>query len=125
MGSSYIFGGGDWQPEFRDKQAKNILSSDPVRSAVHNAWCLQDPALQVGNITFGWLHEALESCRLLNAPGAAQTIATPCLIGIAGRDRLVDNGAILPLRPPPVRRPHPRIARLQPRNPDGAGRYPR
>jgi lysophospholipase len=95
MGSSYIFGGGDWQPEFRDKQAKNILSSDPVRSAVHNAWCLHDPGLQVGNITFGWLHEALVSCHALNAPGAAQKITTPCLIAVAEKDRLVDNRAIL------------------------------
>jgi lysophospholipase len=95
MGDSYIFGGGDWQPDFRDKQAKNILSSDPVRSAVHNAWCVYDPALQVGNATFRWLHEALISCHALNAPGAAEKIAVPCLIAVAGKDRLVDNAAIL------------------------------
>lgn len=95
MGSSYIFGGGDWRPGFRDKQAKNILSGDPVRNAVHNAWCLHDPALQVGNITFGWLHEALLSCHALNQRGAAEKITVPCLIAVAGKDRLVDNAAIL------------------------------
>ncbi len=93
MGTRYVFGGSDWDPHFRDQQAGAVLTSDPVRRAVHNAWCLRDPQLQVGNVTFGWIHEAMISCAKLTAPGAAETIRTPCLIAIAGQDKLVDNTA--------------------------------
>ncbi|HTK84299.1 MAG TPA: alpha/beta fold hydrolase [Patescibacteria group bacterium] len=93
MGTNYVFGGGDWHPGFRDRQARAVLSGDPPRRAVHNGWCLRDPQLQVGNVTYGWLHEAMVSCATLNGSGIPESIRTPCLIGVAGRDMLVDNKA--------------------------------
>lgn len=93
LGTHYVFGGGNWDPEFRDRQAGSALSSDPTRAAVHNWWCRRDAGLQVGNVTFGWIREAMISCAALAAPGVAEAIRTPCVIAIAGRDKLVDNEA--------------------------------
>lgn len=90
---SYVFGGKDWSPADRDTPSKNIFSSDPVRSRIHNAWCLKNPDLQVGNVTFGWLHAALRSCAALQHTIKATPIEIPCLFGLAGHDKLVDNNA--------------------------------
>lgn len=94
FGKSYAFGGHDWSPEERENPALNIFSSDPVRAAVHNAWCRFDKGLQVGNITYGWLNEALRSCWALQRAITRRPPAIPCLIAVAGRDKLVDNLAI-------------------------------
>ena len=92
---AYVFGGKDWSPEEREIPfPRNLFSGDPARAALHNAWCKSDPALQVGNVTFGWLYEALKSCARLKKEIRARPVQIPCLIGIAGEDRLVDNRAI-------------------------------
>lgn len=94
MDQSYLeFGGKDWRPYDRDSEKKNIYSSDPVRRTVHNAWCLHDRALPVGNITYGWLHEANLSCARLFKKDLASSIAVPCLFALAGQEKLVDNAA--------------------------------
>lgn len=90
-GKSYVFGGKDWAPDERADPARNIFSGDPVRAAVHNAWCLSDPRLQVGNITFGWLYQAVRSCHALTREIARAPIQIPCLFGLAGREKLVSN----------------------------------
>lgn len=92
---SYVFGGSDWRPDERDIPfPRNVFSGDPARSAIHNAWCVADSDLQVGNVTFGWVHEALKSCARLQHDIFRKPVQIPCLIGIAGEDRLVDNRAI-------------------------------
>lgn len=91
LGKSFIFGGGKWSPDDRTIPERNIFSTDPIRAAVHNAWCLADPLLQVGNVTFGWLHEALRSCAALKHDIARHPITIPCLFGLAGQDKLVIN----------------------------------
>ncbi|MBU0800608.1 MAG: alpha/beta hydrolase, partial [Alphaproteobacteria bacterium] len=88
---SYVFGGGEWTAKSRANPGQNIFSSDPVRDKVHNAWCLQDPRLQVGNVTFGWLHEAYKSCAQLQKPETMRSIKTPCMIALAGEEKLVNN----------------------------------
>ena len=94
MNSSYIFGGGDWDPEIRPRRAHDTLSSDPVRDQVHNTWCEFDPDLQVGNVTFGWVHEALVSCYKLAKSRVLQSIQTPVLLALAEQEKLVDNKTI-------------------------------
>lgn len=88
---AYVFGGGEWTAESRANPGQNIFSTDPVRDKVHNAWCLQDPRLQVGNVTFGWLHEANKSCTVLQKPTIMRNIKTPCVIALAGEEKLVNN----------------------------------
>jgi lysophospholipase len=88
---AYVFGGGEWTAESRANPGQNIFSNDPVRDKVHNAWCLQDPRLQVGNVTFGWLHAANTSCAILQKPHVMKNVRTPCVIALAGEEKLVNN----------------------------------
>jgi lysophospholipase len=91
MGGAYVFGGGDWSPDERADPARNIFSHDPVRAAVHNAWCLANPSLQVGNVTFGWVYAALKSCAALRHDLRRAALDIPCLFALAGDEKLVDN----------------------------------
>lgn len=88
------FGPAGWDKAVRDDPAQNIYSGDETRRRVHNAWCLHDPALQSGAVTYGWIHAANASCARLRAPGFLESIRTPCLFACAGREALVDNRAI-------------------------------
>ena len=94
MKKCYVFGGRTWDPHVRERPVTNIFSDDPERSAIHNAWCYIDPDLQVGNITFGWLHEANLSCHRLQKRDVLRNIGTHCLFAIAEKEALVDNKAI-------------------------------
>lgn len=87
---SYVFGGTDWHTDIRGETGRALLSSDPVRNMVQDQWCLHDPDLRVGNVTFGWLREAEASCAALRRDSPP---ATPCLFALAGQEHLVDNGA--------------------------------
>lgn len=89
--NAYIFGGGEWTAESRANPGQNIFSTDPVRDKVHNAWCLHDPRLQVGNVTFSWLHQANRSCTVLQKPNIMRNIKTPTMIALAGEEKLVNN----------------------------------
>lgn len=91
MGKCYVPGGGPWDESVHAVDAPRKLSGDPARAAVHNAWCLTDPSLQVGSVTLRWLYEAHKSCRLAQKPGFADTIKMPCLMAIPEHDHLVDN----------------------------------
>ena len=94
MGKRYVPGGSDWNALLRDDAAPGMFSFDPVRAALHNAWCLADPKLQVGSPTYGWLYHAHQSCLSLNKPQTLSAIQTPCLIALAGHEAYVDNAAI-------------------------------
>ena len=89
---TYVFGGGDWAETARPNVPESLFSADPVRQKLHNEWCLYDQDLQVGNITFGWIYEALRSCYRLR--DVLQDIQTPCLLALANKDQIVSNPAI-------------------------------
>lgn len=91
LGCRYVWGGGDWSAAERDDPARNIFSHDPVRAAVHNAWCLHSPALQLGGVTFGWVRAAVRACARLKRDMKKSPIRVPCLFALAGEDILVDN----------------------------------
>lgn len=93
----YVPGGKDWRAEARKSDGTDKFSSDPVRDKIHNAWCLTDTRLQSGNPTIGWLHEAFRSMRKLHKPKIYNAIKTPCLIAVAGKDKIVDSGKAIKL----------------------------
>lgn len=93
LNHAYVFGGGDWHPEIRGERGRALLSADPVRNRVQDEWCLHDPALQVGGVTFGWLAAAEASCARLQKSKTLKTLPTPCLFSLAGEEHLVDNDA--------------------------------
>jgi lysophospholipase len=90
-GKNYAFGQKDWSP---DEESDVIFSFDPVRSAIYNAWLRYNPELRSGGVTFGWAYNAFNSCRFLQRPGIMESIRTPCLIAVAGKENIVDNNAI-------------------------------
>ncbi|HIF25387.1 MAG TPA: alpha/beta hydrolase [Micavibrio sp.] len=91
---SYVeFGGKEWNAAMRDAPKKDIFSSDEARKKIHNLWMEHDPQLQVGNVTYGWLYEAVASCNRLHKKGYVERIETPTLFAIPGHEKLVDNKA--------------------------------
>jgi len=91
MGTRYIPGGQDWTVERHAPEGPKRLSADPVRGNVHNLWCEANPALKVGDVTYGWLKHAQKSCALLQRPDTHQAIETPCFFALAENEHLVDN----------------------------------
>ncbi len=92
-GKAYILGGKDW-----GKRKNPItLSSDPIRSKVHDTWCLHDPELQTGDLTFDWVYHAQNSCLKLEKDLKTKTTQTPCLFGIPLNEKLVDAKAAIEL----------------------------
>jgi len=89
-GTSYVMGGKDWNPEEHDPK-RSILSHDPVRNGIYNAWCHADTQLKVGSVTYGWVNQALRSCYALQNALKSKTLSLPCLFGIAGEEKLVSN----------------------------------
>lgn len=85
------FGEKRWRAAMRDDPRNDIHSTDPVRKKVHNIWCQHDEALQVGNVTYGWIYHACRACLKLQRPGFLDDLPVPCLFALAGRDALVDN----------------------------------
>lgn len=92
--TAYVAGFGDWRAEIRSAPAINYYSSDETRAAVHNGWCLAEPALQVGGVTYGWIYETQKSCMALWKKGAMDSVQTHCLLALAGKETFVSNAAI-------------------------------
>lgn len=91
MNLRYIVNAKDWSPAERADPKRNIFTHDPTRGAVHNAWMQADPVLQVGGVTYGWLHAALKSCYILENEVKTTPIQIPCLFALAEKDSLVSN----------------------------------
>lgn len=90
---SYVTGGSNWRESERPGDGSSKFSSDPLRDQLHNAWCLKDPALQVGSPTFGWVHHALQAITFLHKDDVMKNITTPCLFVSANDDTIVDTAA--------------------------------
>ena len=86
----FVTGGSNWRASERPSDGSSKFSSDPARDQIHNAWCLEDPILQVGSPTFGWVHHALRAIDFLHKDTAIQAITTPCLFASASDDTIVD-----------------------------------
>lgn len=93
--NKYVLGGKDWHEKNRLLKNKNIFTNDPIREEVHNAWCIKNPDLQIGNPTYKWLIESLKSICILKDTKTLQKITCPVLLTCAGQEKLVDNDAIL------------------------------
>ena len=89
----YVFGGHDWRAEMRPDIFPNLFSSDKTRADIHNAWSIADSELQVGSVTFGWLYEAVKSCRRIQNL-EFNALKTPCLIASAAHEKIVNNTSI-------------------------------
>lgn len=71
----------------------NPLTHDETRFKIMNYWMTQDAALNIGDVTFGWVYHALRSCYA--AQKIAGDVQTPCLIALGEEESIVDNEAAL------------------------------
>jgi lysophospholipase len=94
VGQSYVPGGSDFNETIRNSFSSKIFSSDPIRNTLQNAWMRTEPVLQVGQPTFRWVIEALDSCAYLKSAGVLEKIDIPLLFGVAGQEHIVDNHSI-------------------------------
>jgi len=78
-------GYGGWDRPFEG----NRLSSDPVRFMDQKRAVMENPALGLGGVTYGWLAATLASIDILKRPGYAEKIQTPVLMVAAENDRVV------------------------------------
>ncbi len=94
LGSAYIPGGKNWAEQSRLSNGYDKFSSCTIRDQLHNAWSLHDSKLQIGSPTMKWLYETILSINHLRKQSTLSQIETPCYIGTAGQDIIVDNTAI-------------------------------
>lgn len=92
----YIPNGGPWQPRRAPGKINppQDFSSDPVRMHLHDEWMAGNPALQVGDPTYGWVLHAARAMMALRRRGALEAIKTPILIFTAGQEKIISNKAV-------------------------------
>lgn len=71
-----------------------LLTHDAERYADEIWWRQARPELVMGPGSWGWISASLASIRLLDRPGALESVRTPVLILATSADRLVEYGAI-------------------------------
>ncbi len=91
MPESHIIGLKDWRADEKLRLDANPFSGDRQRSEIHKLWCKENPELNAGLPTHGWLHEAVKSCAALEEELAEKKITIPCLLGYSGYEQFIDN----------------------------------
>lgn len=81
---------GAWQSSSIRQEA---LTGDAERFADEIWWVMQNPALALGGVTYGWLDAAFRSLDRMHAPGYLQGVKTPILILLAEHEHVVDSVA--------------------------------
>jgi len=72
----------------------NLVTSDRSRFARARLLLVEQSDIRLAGPTWGWLEAAHRSMARMAAPGFAEAITTPCLLFGAGRDRIVETGAV-------------------------------
>jgi lysophospholipase len=88
----YIPLGHDWR-EDKEDFASNKLTSDPKRFAVLGELFKTKPELRMGDPTYGWVMHTFNSVAVLRDEAYLKSIKTPVLMGIAGKDGVVEASA--------------------------------
>lgn len=94
FGARYAPGQGDYDERRKSPERAAYLTSNMDRFKDEDAAITLNPDLALGGVTYAWLRAARRSTARLEAPGFAEAIETPCLILMAGADRLVENARI-------------------------------
>ena len=77
-----------------DHLRQAILTASSDRFEHGNWWKRANPHLTVGGPTWDWISAAFDSQRMLDEPGALESLSLPVLILAARHDRLVSSAAI-------------------------------
>jgi len=90
----YVFGGGPFDAVQFESDALSDLNSNSEQID-YELRCLQDnPSLQLGSATFGWLRQLFRSIDQLQQPGLLEKIQLPVTQFMAGDEQVVDNRAV-------------------------------
>jgi lysophospholipase len=92
LGAGYVPGTPRWRKR-APTPATSRVSSDAERCRLRYAWQSANPALRLGRATYGWLDTALGLIARIGKPEFLDGIATPILVGIAGREIVVSTKA--------------------------------
>jgi lysophospholipase len=90
----YIPAGGDWA-EDKTPFAGNHLTSDPARFESVQEIYSKNPALRMGDPTYGWVLHTFASIDILNQEDYLKSIGAPVLMQVSDDDRIVMTGAQL------------------------------
>ena len=93
--NAYVPGGHNWNEHDRKDIVKGTFSNDPIRREIHSAWMAKNPKLQIGNPTYKWLSHNLKSICYLVQTNVLENIKQPTFIGLAEKESVVDNDAII------------------------------
>lgn len=102
LGTRLVPGTRRWPPARVPSPERSHNSSDPERCRLHYAWVSADPSLRLDGPTFGWVDATLAVLGRIGRADFLGRIATPILLGSAGRDAIVSRTS------------HRRAARLLP-----------
>ena len=87
----YIPGGTDC--EGREPFEGNKKTSDPVRFEAANDVFDNNPAVKVGDATYGWVYNTFASIDVLNDEDYLKAIKTPILMEVSDNDKIVERSA--------------------------------
>ena len=86
----YIPGGTDWIEELFEDNKK---TSDADRFAAEQEILRNNPDLQIGQPTYGWVYHTFCSIDILNDEDYLKSIKTPILMEISDNEKIVDRTA--------------------------------
>lgn len=89
-GGEYFIPGASSYDPLIEKFENNTVTSDPERHARTAAIINALPEIAQGGATYGWIHEAFKSIKLITGPDFGRGIRIPVLIVGAGKDKLVN-----------------------------------
>lgn len=90
----YIPGGRPFTSRKDSPMKPEDFSSDPARNKLDDLWRENNPELQTGSPTIGWVQNMCKTIMHLRKNGFAEKIKTPVLIFTGGKDKLVNNDHI-------------------------------
>src|SRR5215469_13331966 len=95
FGGSYAFGQHDWRFNPDTGGPNDTAFDDRERALAHDGWLLAHPAFREGGATNGFVHALFLAADTEQAPGWAQHITTPVLIGMTPGDKSASPSAMV------------------------------
>ena len=93
LGVCFIPGARKWRPDPPPSPERSRASSDSERCRLRHAWFSAEPQLRLDQATYAWVDSALGLVRRIGKPEFLAAIATPILLGRAGREVIVSKKA--------------------------------
>ncbi|HKS88327.1 MAG TPA: alpha/beta hydrolase [Stellaceae bacterium] len=93
LGVCFIPGAKKWRPDRLPSPERSRSTTDAERCRIRHAWFSADPALRLDQATYAWVDSALALVARISKPEFLGAIATPILLGRAGREVVVSRRA--------------------------------